>query len=235
LAGLHLHIGSPINSTEPYIEAIEKVLRLIESLRKQGCSITTLDMGGGFGADYVSEQAPVSEAYASAILPLIRNSGLKIIMEPGRSIAANAGILVTKVLYVKDSVDKSFIIVDAGMNDLVRPTLYDAFHFIWPVKVSGDMLPPSRTEEPALNGLKKFDVVGPICESGDCFAKGRSLPPVKRGDLLAIYTAGAYGFTMSSQYNSRPRSAEVLVEGKLSRLIRRRETYQDLVSSELFD
>jgi len=235
LTGLHLHIGSPINSTEPYIEAIEKVLRLIDSLRKQGYTIDTLDMGGGFGADYISEQAPLSEVYASAIIPLLRNSGLKIIMEPGRSIAANSGILVTKVLYVKESLEKSFAIVDAGMNDLIRPVLYDAFHFIWPTRVSSGMVPAGRSESPDIAGLRAYDVVGPICESGDCFAKARKLPELHRGDLLAIYTAGAYGFSMSSQYNSRPRAAEVLVQGQLSRLIRRRETYQDLVEAEVFN
>jgi diaminopimelate decarboxylase len=235
LNGLHLHIGSPINSTGPYLEAIEKVLRMIESLRKHGITIDTLDMGGGFGADYTSEQAPVSEIYATAIIPMLRGRGLKIIMEPGRAIAANSGILVTKVLYIKESVGKSFAIVDAGMNDLIRPAFYEAFHFIWPVKPGAANVPPQRCEEPAVPGLKKYDVVGPICESSDCFAKGRMLPELHRGDLVGIFTAGAYGFSMSSQYNSRPRAAEVLVEGKLSRLIRRRETYQDLVGPEEFD
>jgi diaminopimelate decarboxylase len=228
LTGLHLHIGSPINSTEPYIEAIQKVLRMIESLRKQGFTIDTLDMGGGFGADYTSEQAPISEVYASAIIPLLRDSGLKIILEPGRMIAANSGILVAKVLYIKESVDKTFAIVDAGMNDLIRPAFYEAFHFIWPVNAG-------PAQQPNLPGLKAYDVVGPICESSDCFAKGRMLPELRRGDLIAIFTAGAYGFSMSSQYNSRPRVAEVLVEGKLSRVIRKRETYRDLVDPEVFD
>ncbi len=235
LTGLHLHIGSPINSTEPYIEAIEKVLRMIESLRKQGLTIDTLDLGGGFGADYTSEQAPISEVYASAIIPLLRNTGLKIIMEPGRAIAANSGILVAKVLYIKESVGKTFAIVDAGMNDLIRPAFYEAFHFIWPVSAGPDKTPANRCEQPNLPGLRAYDVVGPICESSDCFAKGRMLPELRRGDLIAIFTAGAYGFSMSSQYNSRPRTAEILVEGKLSRLIRKRETYQDLVDPEVFD
>jgi diaminopimelate decarboxylase len=235
LTGLHLHIGSPINSTEPYIEAIAKVLRLIDSLRKQGCSINTLNMGGGFGADYTSDQAPLSDVYASAIIPLLRNAGLKIIMEPGRTIAANGGILVAKVLYIKESPEKSFAIVDAGMNDLIRPAFYDAFHFIWPVTVPADQVPAARRERPEVPGLRTYDVVGPICESSDCFAKARSLPELHRDDLIAVFTAGAYGFAMSSQYNSRPRVPEILVEGKLSRLIRRRETYQDLIDPEVFD
>ncbi|MFA5863614.1 MAG: diaminopimelate decarboxylase [Phycisphaerae bacterium] len=235
LVGVHLHIGSPINSTQPYIQAIEKVLRLIESLRKQGFTIDTLDMGGGFGADYTSEQAPISEVYASAIIPLLVDSGLKIIMEPGRAIAANSGILVTKVLYIKESPEKAFAIVDAGMNDLIRPAFYEAFHFIWPEKVPPEKVPPIRCEEPEVVGLRKYDVVGPICESSDCFAKARSLPELHRGDLVSIFTAGAYGFSMSSQYNSRPRVPEVLVERNLSRLIRRRETYQDLIAPEVFE
>ncbi len=235
LTGLHLHIGSPINSTEPYIQAIEKVLRLIDSLRKQGYKIDTLDMGGGFGADYTSEQAPVSEVYASAIIPLLKDRGLRIIMEPGRAIAANSGILIAKVLYIKESVDKAFAIVDAGMNDLIRPAFYDAFHFIWPVKIAPDKVPTVRHEQPDLPGLRKYDVVGPICESSDCFAKGRMLPELRRGDLLAMFTAGAYGFAMSSQYNSRPRVPEVLVDGAASRVIRRRESYKDLIDPEVFD
>jgi diaminopimelate decarboxylase len=234
LTGLHLHIGSPINSTEPYIEAIEKVLRLVDALRKDGFEIDTLDMGGGLGASYVSEQTPISEVYASAIVPLLRGRGLKLIMEPGRSIVGNGGILVTKMLYEKDSVDKSFAICDAGMNDLIRPAFYDAFHFIWPTKVADGMMPQKREEKMDLPNLKKYDVVGPICESSDCFAHDRYLPHVKRGDLLAIFTAGAYGFSMASQYNSRPRVAEVMVQGNLSRLIRRRETYKDLVAAEIF-
>jgi len=235
LTGLHLHIGSPINSTEPNIQAIEKVLRLIDSLRKQGYTINTVDMGGGFGADYTSEQAPISEVYATAIIPLLRNTGLKIIMEPGRAIAANSGILVARVLYVKESLEKRFAIVDAGMNDLIRPAFYDAFHFVWPVQVRADQVPAGRAEQPNVPGLTTYDVVGPICESSDCFAKGRALPALHRGDLVALFTAGAYGFAMSSQYNSRPRVPEVLVEGTLSRLIRRRETYQDLIDPEVFD
>ncbi len=234
LTGVHIHIGSPINSAQPYIEAITKVLAVIESLRKDGFVIDTLDIGGGFGADYVTNQAPLAEDYAKEIIPLIKDRGFKnIILEPGRSIAANAGILVTRVLYIKESAGKKFAIVDAGMNDLIRPVLYDAFHFIWPVNVDEKYVPNNRSESFDMPGLVEYDVVGPICESGDCFAKARKLPELKRGDLLAIFSAGAYGFTMSSQYNSRPRVAEILVRQNLSKLIRRRETYQDLISAEL--
>lgn len=235
LTGIHIHIGSPINSTTPYIEAITKILKLIDNLRKDGFEIDTLDIGGGFGADYITNQSPLAADYAKDILPLIKDKNFKhIILEPGRSIAANAGILVTQVLYVKESANKRFAIVDAGMNDLIRPVLYDAFHFIWPVNVEQKYVPANRSETPDIEGLQEYDVVGPICESGDCFAKQRKLPELKRGDLLAIFSAGAYGFTMSSQYNSRTRTPEVLIDGKFSKLIRRRETYQDLISAELF-
>ena len=142
---------------------------------------------------------------------------------------------MTRVLYTKQSGSKHFAIVDSGMNDLIRPTLYDAFHFIWPAQVDDKFTISSRQANPDIDGLEPYDIVGPICETGDCFGKDRFLPPVKRGDLLAVYTAGAYGFTMSSQYNARPRVAEVLVDGKLTRLIRRRETYEDLVAAESFD
>ncbi len=235
LRGIHIHIGSPINSAKPYVEALTKILRLIDSLRSAGYTVDTLDIGGGFGADYVTEQAPSALDYAKEIIPLIKNKGFKnVILEPGRSIAANAGILVTRVLYIKESAGKKFAIVDAGMNDFLRPVLYDAFHFIWPVKVPIDKVPQKRVESPNMPDLIEYDVVGPICETGDSFAKARKLPELKRGDLLAIFSAGAYGFSMSSQYNSRPRASEILVQGKLSKLIRRRETYQDLIETQIF-
>lgn len=232
LCGIHIHIGSPILSTQPYIEAISKILDLIDQLRKEGFDIEMLDIGGGFGADYTTGQAPSAFDYAADILPLLSGRGLKIILEPGRSIAANAGILVTRVIYIKESAGKLFAIVDAGMNDLIRPVLYDAFHFIWPVCT--DKVPAERKPQIELPGLLEYDVVGPICETGDYFAKSRPLPPLKRGDLLAIFTAGAYGFVMSSQYNSRPRPPEILVEGRFSKLIRRRERYEDLINCEIF-
>lgn len=233
LRGAHLHIGSPVYTVEPYVEAINKVLKLIRSLRKDGITIDSLDIGGGFGADYGVTASPSAADYARQIVPLLANEGLKIYIEPGRSIIGNAGILVTKVLYTKQTPAKKFAIIDAGMNDLIRPSLYGSYHFIWPAGVTPQHVPPGRAERLDLPGLEEMDVVGPVCESGDFLAKGRYLPAVKRDDLLAVFTAGAYGMVMSSQYNSRPRAAEVLVEGSQWRVIRRRETYQDLLRQEV--
>jgi len=235
LCGVHIHLGSPIYTTEPYVKGIGKVMDLINRLRSGGITIDTVDIGGGFGADYETEQTPASEVYAEAIVPLLKDTGLGVIMEPGRIIAANAGILVTRVLYTKPAGGKTFAIVDAGMNDLMRPAIYDAFHFIWPVNVPGEFVPARRSPQPGLTGLREYDVVGPICETTDSFAKARLLPALERGDLLAVFTAGAYGFAMSSQYNGRVRPPEVLVDGGLTRLIRRRETYQDLIGPEILD
>ena len=232
LRGVHLHIGSPVNSTEPYVEAITKALALIETLRRRGLTIDVLNIGGGFGADYTGGEAPMARDYAAAILPLLEGQGLRLFLEPGRSIAANGAILLTRVLFIKESGPKRFVIVDAAMNDLIRPALYGAYHFIWPVKPGEGMVPRGRAAAQPLEGLHSADVVGPICESGDFFAKDRPLPPVKRGDLVAVFTVGAYCFVMSNNFNSRPRAAEVLVEGEAPRLIRRRETYEDLVAAE---
>ncbi len=235
LRGIHLHIGSPVNSVEPYVAAIRKGLELIVELRAAGFQIDVLDVGGGFGAHYKAAEAPPAIQYAQAIVPLLRGKNLRIIMEPGRTIAANAGILVTRVLYRKKSGDRDFLIVDAGMNDLIRPALYDAYHFVWPVKPPPGFIPTARGESVNMSGLLPMDVVGPVCESGDFLAKERFLPPSERGDLLAIFSAGAYGFVMASHYNSRPNPPEVLVEGDRFRVIRRRETYADLLASEMGD
>ncbi len=232
LTGLHLHLGSPVNSPLPYVEAIRKCLGLIDQLRADGFAIDMLDIGGGFGAHYKADEAPSASEYAAAIVPLLRDQALQIVMEPGRSIAANAGILVTSVLYLKQSGDRRFVIVDAGMNDLIRPALYDAFHFIWPVRPPEGCIPDDRSEPTDASGLIAVDVVGPVCESGDFFAKDRPLPPVERGDLLAVFSTGAYGMAMASNYNSRLRPPEVLVEDGRVRLIRRRETYDDLLLPE---
>ncbi len=233
LSALHLHIGSPIKSTQPYVDAITKALALIDRLAKQNIRIDTLDIGGGFAAFYEGNEAPSAADYAAAIIPLLKDRKLRIILEPGRSISCNAGILVTRVQYNKQGGSRKFIIVDAAMNDLIRPTLYESYHFIWPVDVSGSCVPENRQSTLRTPGDEKVDVVGPVCESGDYLAKDRYLPAAKRGDLLAVFSAGAYGFTMSSQYNARPRAAEVLVDGKTWRIIRRRETYADLVAPEL--
>jgi len=208
------------------------VLELMERLRSAGFTIEVLDIGGGYGADYITGTAPTAADYAAAIVPLLRGKGLKLIVEPGASIAANAAILLTKVLYLKKGGSKKFVIVDAAMNDLIRPPLYDAFHFIWPAEVPERLTPKQRDRDLRLKGTEVVDVVGPICEPSDFFAKDRALPPVNRGDLLSIFTAGAYGFSMASNYNARGRPAEVLVDGKKFSIIRRRETYENLTTLE---
>lgn len=236
LHGLHLHIGSPIKLTEPYAEAITKALRLIDELARDGIRIETLDIGGGFAAFYEGNEAPPFSAYAEAIVPLLKErvaNGLRIIMEPGRSIVANAAILLAQVQYTKQAGARKFIIVDAAMNDLIRPTLYESYHFIWPARPGMAHIPPNRTSTQRIAGDEKVDIVGPICESGDYLAKERYLPQVQRGDLVAIFSAGAYGMAMSSNYNARPRAAEILVDGDTFTTIRRRETYEDLVRNEL--
>lgn len=232
LTGIHLHLGSPVNELVPYERAIARALDLIDQLRHDGYDIDTLDIGGGFGAHYRGGEAPAAADYARVIVPLLQGRGLRVILEPGRSIAANAGILVTRVLHTKQSGARRFIIVDAAMTDLIRPALYGAFHFVWPVH-AGVRLPLDRRTPSGAGDLLEYDIVGPVCESGDFLARERRLPPVERGELLAIFTAGAYGMSMASQYNSRPRPAEVLVQGDSARLIRRRETFEDLIAPEL--
>ncbi len=167
------------------------------------------------------------------IVPVVQKSGCRLVLEPGRFIVGNAGILVSRVLYNKESGGKHFLIQDAAMNDLIRPTLYDSFHRIWPVEPAAGLPAPPEDYEVEIPGTRKQDVVGPVCESGDFLAKERRLPLVQRGELLATFSAGAYGMAMSSNYNSRPRAAEVLVEGSRHRLIRRRETYEDMVRPEI--
>ena len=232
LRGVHLHIGSPVNSVEPYVEAIGKAMQLVDELRDAGFQVDSFDIGGGFGADYQEDQAPLAADYAGAIVPLLRDRGLEVVMEPGRSIVGNAGILLARTQYTKTSGDKQFVIVDAANTDLIRPNLYGAFHFIWPVQPPAGLEPTCREEGLRMAGTELVDVVGPVCETGDFLGLKRHLPPMQRGDLLAVFTAGAYGFAMSSQYNSRCRAAEVLVSGSDYRIIRRRETYADLVQAE---
>lgn len=233
LTGIHLHIGSPIFETRPYVEAITKTLKLIDRLKSRGIVIDTLDIGGGYAASYETGSFTLIEDYADAIVPLLKDRQLKIVMEPGRFISANAGILLARVQYVKQGGQKTFVILDTGMHHLIRPPLYDSFHFIWPVEPGEELTPPLRARDVPLQGLAKADVVGPICETGDCLAKDRPLPPVKRGDLMAVFTAGAYGMVMASNYNSQPRPPEVLVSHESFRLIRKRETYEDLVRGEM--
>jgi len=236
LNAIHLHIGSPIKVTEPYVDAITKALALIDELAGEGIVIDTLDIGGGFAAFYEGNEAPPASAYAAAIVPLLLErvaKGLQIILEPGRSIACNAGILLAQVQYTKQGGMKKFVIVDAAMNDLIRPTLYESYHFIWGANPGAQLTPPNRQSTLRVEGDEKVDVVGPICESGDYLAKDRYLPVLKRGDLVAIFSAGAYGMAMASNYNARPRAAEVLVEGSKYTIIRKRETYEDLVRGEV--
>ena len=232
LDAIHLHIGSPVYSAKPYVEAITKTLAMIDRLRDRGFEIDTLDIGGGFGADYEEGQSPLAADYASQIVPLLTGRGLELILEPGRQICANAGVLLARVLYVKAGGKKQFVIVDAAMTDLIRPALYEAEHFIYPTRLGEGIAAPRRRIDFAAPGGVKVDIVGGVCETSDFLGIDRTLPPVSRGDLLAVFSAGAYGFVMSSQYNSRPRAAEVLVEGEKWRIIRRRETYDDLLAAE---
>ena len=233
IAGVHMHIGSPVYEIQPYVDAITKVTALIDRLTERGHKIEWLDAGGGFAVNYErpGQAHPVTE-HAKALIPLLKDKPYRVAFEPGRYIAGNAGILLTRVLYRKTGGEKKFVIVDAGMNDLIRPTLYESYHHVWPVSPDPANVPAerSRATEP-VNG-ETVDVVGPICESGDYLAKNRPLPVTKRGDLLAVFTAGAYGFSMSSNYNNRPRAPEVLVEGDTYKVIRRRETLEDLVAAE---
>ena len=217
--GLHIHIGSQIITSAPFINAIKKIAEFIEELKQQGHEMEYLDIGGGLGIIYKDEKPQTAQIFADAILPYLEKTGLKIVMEPGRFICGNAGIFVTKVLYLKDNGVKKFLIVDGGMNDLIRPSLYDAYHEIVPVK---------ETKAQKI----KADVVGPICESGDFFAHDRMMPRVKKDDLLAIMSAGAYGFVMSSNYNVRGRVPEVMVKENKFELTKERETFEDLIRGE---
>ena len=232
LCAIHLHLGTGGKKIDPYVEAMKKIIPLIDQLRSQGYNIEAVDLGGGYGADYESNSVPSATEYASGIVPLLKDKNIKLILEPGKSICANAGVMLTRVLYIKHGGRKKFIIVDAGMNDLIRPSLYDAFHFIWPAKVDQKFVPPQREKDLKLDGTEVVDIVGPICEGADFFAKDRALPPAERGDLVSVFTAGAYGFSMSSNYNARGRAAEVLVDGDKFSLIRKRETYEDLIKME---
>jgi len=232
LCAVHVHLGTGGKKIDPYVEAVRKILPLIDRLRSEGHTVEALDLGGGYGADYESGTVPSAAEYAAGIVPLLKEKNLRLILEPGKSICANAGVMLTRVLYIKQGGRKKFVIVDAGMNDLIRPSLYDAFHFIWPAEVDGKFVPSRRNMDLQISGTEVVDVVGPICEGADFFAKDRCLPPTKRGDLLSVFTAGAYGFTMSSNYNARGRAAEVLVDDDKFSVIRRRETYEDLVATE---
>jgi len=232
LCAIHVHLGTGGKTIDPYVDAVRKILPVIDTLREKGHIVEALNLGGGYGADYETETVPSAEDYAAGIVPLLRGKDLKLILEPGKSICANAGILLTRALYTKPGGSKKFVIVDAGMNDLIRPSLYDAFHFIWPARVELRFVPMVRSKGLLMDGCETVDVVGPICEGADFFAKDRPMPPVQRGDLVAIFSAGAYGFTMSSNYNARPRATEILVDGDRFAVVRKRESYEDLIALE---
>jgi diaminopimelate decarboxylase len=234
IRGVQMHIGSQIVEAKPFVQAIEKMLPLVRHL-KSDCGIEFFSIGGGIGIVYkgslesgdevwwkdTSKHGLTIDQYAGAAVPLLRDLGVRILLEPGRFIVGNAGVLLTRVLYIKRTPAKTFVIVDAGMNDLIRPALYQGFHEVVSVRESKD------------RSVLRADVVGPVCETGDFFALDREIKEVEPGDVLALMSAGAYGFTMASNYNSRPLPAEVLVSGTEARLIRRRQTYADLIAPEL--
>lgn len=224
--GVSVHIGSQITDVEPFAETMQRIAQLVRDLRSDGLKIRYVDAGGGLGIDYEKQTGPefaaVVAAYAKALLGPLEGLDLHLLLEPGRSIVGPAGALLSRVVYRKVNNGKRFLITDAAMNDLLRPSLYHAYHEIVPVERSGDG--DARRET--------LDVVGPICETGDFFARDRELPFLEEGDLLAILDAGAYGMALSSNYNTRPRAAEVLVDGKKIKLIRRRETIRDLLAAE---
>jgi diaminopimelate decarboxylase len=220
LEGVSCHIGSQILDTAPMVEVVDKMLALVERLRGSGLPIRALDLGGGLGVPYKpGESAPDIRDYVHTLCERLQGHGLEILIEPGRSIVAEAGVLLTRVLYRKTNGDRQFVIVDAGMNDLIRPALYHSHHEIIPL----------RQNHP---GTIIADVVGPVCESGDFLARGREIANVMPGDLLAVCTAGAYAFVAASNYNARPRAPEILVEGGKYRVIRNRESYEDLIRGE---
>jgi diaminopimelate decarboxylase len=217
--GIHMHVGSQLLSETPYLQGISRLKELLKEIRAFGIDIKYLDIGGGFGVSYNTEKPLLAEEYANKIIPEIEKLGVELLIEPGRFIVANGGILVAQVQYVKENPLKRFVIVDAGMNDLIRPALYDAYHKIMVTK-------------PNSKGTMIVDVVGPICESADVLGSGVELPDVTQGDYLAIRTAGAYGFSMSSNYNLRTRAVEVLVQGDKYDIIRERETFEQLFQNQ---
>ncbi len=219
IVGMHMHLGSPLSNEQPYAEALDKAAPLCAWLRARFPACRTLDLGGGMGIPYRRRQKPFDlTAFAAAVVPRLKAIGLRLALEPGRYLVGNAGILVARVQYVKENAFRRFLVVDAAMNDLIRPPLYGAWHEIVAVR---------ETPETA-----RADVVGPVCESGDFLAQDRELPAAGAGDLLAVLSAGAYGFAMASNYNSRPRAAEVLVDGASATVARARETWEDLVRGE---
>ncbi len=223
IKGLHIHIGSQITESAPFVSAIEKMVNFILQLKKEGIDLEYLNIGGGLGIVYDEETPQTAQKFAAKVLPLLKKVNLKVIIEPGRFIVGPSAILVTKVLYIKKTPQKKFVIVDTGMNDLIRPVLYQAYHRILPLHYHSQNM----------KNVEKVDVVGPICESADFLAKDRYIPKVKEGGFLAIMSVGAYGFSMSSNYNSRLKAAEVMVKKDKVYLIRKRQTYKDLTQEEI--
>jgi diaminopimelate decarboxylase len=220
VVGIHQHIGSQITDIRPFVDALAKTAALVRQLRERGADIRYVDVGGGLGITYKDEEPPLPSEFAKALIAVIRDLKATVVLEPGRVLVGNAGVLVTRVLYTKQTPVKHFVVVDAGMNDLARPSLYGAYHGIQPLRKSS-----GRADV-------VVDVVGPICESGDFLAKDRALAWVEPGELLAVMSAGAYGHTMSSNYNARPRAPEVMVQGDRYTVVRERETYEDLIRGE---
>ena len=219
ILGIDCHIGSQLTKVSPFVDAIKKLKRLVTGVRDMGIDLKYLDLGGGLGIQYNDEAPPLPADYGSSILAETNELGLHLLFEPGRNLVGNAGILVGKCLYTKKGEEKNFVIVDAGMNDLARPALYGSFHGVQAVKKDQD-------------GVIEGDIVGPICESGDFLVKDREFPNFRQGDLIAFMSAGAYGFTMSSNYNSRPRVAEVMVKGDKFEVVRERESVEDIIRGE---
>ena len=218
--GMDCHIGSQLTNIDPFLEALDKLLAFHEKLKGMGIDIQYLDLGGGLGIPYDAEEPPHPSEFGEALKKKLIDTGLKIILEPGRVIAGNAGVMITEVVYTKSNPTKNFLIVDGAMNDLIRPSLYGSFHKIEEVEQHG-------------RAPKEYDVVGPICESGDFLARDRQLPEIEAGERLVVYSAGAYGFAMSSNYNTRPRACELLVDGDKVIVARKRETYEDIIKNEI--
>ncbi len=221
IRGVDVHIGSQISETEPYERALDVALEVVDELREMGAEPEYVDLGGGFGVSYEGDDRLAPDALASAVVPRVRGAGLELILEPGRSVVGEAGILVTRVLHLKEQGGKTFVVTDAGMTDLLRPSHYDGHHAVEHVLDPGD------------RERRVVDVVGPVCETGDFLARDREMPLPEAGELLSVRTAGAYGFVMTMNYNGRPRPAEVLVEGDAAHLIRSREVYRDLIRGEI--
>lgn len=233
LLGLHVHIGSPVPLVQPYVSAVEVLLSLVDELERRGHAVRILNLGGGWPVDYREGEVPPLEAYAERLVPLLADrvrDGLEILLEPGRSILANSGVLLTRVQHLKQGRAKTFVVCDAGMHTLIRPALYRAFHFVWPASWRGEA--PVRSEDPGLADLVLCDVVGPICETGDFLAKGRPLPRLQRGELLTVFSAGAYGMSMTSNYNDHGRPAEVLVDRGRATLINERQAPAAVLATE---